>query len=464
MPFPLQQRDIGGLRGRFVGALVLLASLILSLAISTNTLGEHPLVLLTLPLALMAIRFGIKGGLAMGVLTSVVATAWWFDQARTGGAVWIGSRVVTYLMIGIVIGWVADSRVTLLRKLANHNELSLDLIATASFDGYFTQLNPSFSRTLGFTIEELMQRPLLEFVHPDDREPTLQAIRDQTEQGREIFHFQNRYLTKDGGYRWLEWTSRPDSSAKELVAVARDVTERKRLEAFEREHKRLLERAVDARTQELRLRNSELEKARRETLHRLAQAAEFRDDDTHQHTERIGRAAALVAAQLGWPEPDILLLRDAAPLHDIGKLGVSDKVLLKPARLSKDEFEHVKRHAAIGAALLAGSDSPVLQMAEEIARAHHEWWDGSGYPLGLAGDEIPLVARIVGVVDVFDALTHLRPYKAAWPIEDAIAEIHRLAGRQFDPRVVEAFDELDPRSLVELPAQHGPGTRLSAVA
>jgi putative two-component system response regulator len=191
----------------------------------------------------------------------------------------------------------------------------------------------------------------------------------------------------------------------------------------------------------------ELDEARLETLERLALAAEYRDDATHEHTERVAGIAALLAERLGLPERMVSLIRQAAPLHDIGKLAVSDSILLKPGKLTAEEFDAVKGHAAAGAAILAGSSSDVLCLGEEIALTHHEWWDGSGYPAGLAGDAIPLSGRIVAVADVFDALTHARPYKAAWDLADAIAEISRLRGTQFDPAVVNAFEQLDTSEL-----------------
>ena len=143
-------------------------------------------------------------------------------------------------------------------------------------------------------------------------------------------------------------------------------------------------------------------------------------------------------------------------MHDIGKLGVSDTILLKPGKLSRDEFEQVKRHTLHGSAILSGSRNEVLRLAEEIARTHHEWWDGSGYPHGLRGPSIPISGRVVAVADVFDALTHERPYKRAWPIEHAAAEIHKLRGRQFDPDVVDAFQQLDPYGLAGRPAATHP--------
>jgi len=194
----------------------------------------------------------------------------------------------------------------------------------------------------------------------------------------------------------------------------------------------------------------ELESARVETLRRLALAAEYRDDTTHEHTGRVARTASLMAERLGLPAHDVALIREAAPLHDIGKLSVPDAVLLKPGDLNADEFEVMKEHTTSGAAILAGSRSEVLRLGEEIALTHHEWWDGNGYPRRLREDDIPASGQIVAVADVFDALTHDRPYKQAWPLEAAVAEIRRLGGTQFSPRVVEAFETLDHAKLVSI--------------
>lgn len=192
----------------------------------------------------------------------------------------------------------------------------------------------------------------------------------------------------------------------------------------------------------------DLEEARLETLRRLALAAEYRDDNTHEHTERVARTASRLAEMLGLETSHVTLIHQAAPLHDVGKLAVSDTILLKPGKLTSEEFEEVKKHPVAGAAILSGSSSDVLNLAQEIALTHHEWWDGSGYPSGLKGDSIPLGGRIVALSDVFDALTHARPYKEAWPIPDAVDEVRRLSGRQFDPTVVRAFLQLDHDQLV----------------
>jgi putative two-component system response regulator len=192
---------------------------------------------------------------------------------------------------------------------------------------------------------------------------------------------------------------------------------------------------LDAKVRE---RTRELEAAQIEIIERLAKAAEFRDDNTGQHTERVGQMAALIARQVGLPDAQVSLIRRAAPLHDVGKIGIPDTILLKLGKLTVDEFEVVKTHTTIGARILSGSRFPILRLAEEIAFSHHERWDGYGYA-GIRRESIPLAGRIVAVADVFDALTQQRPYKEAWPITEAIAEIERQRARHFDPQLVDAF-------------------------
>jgi putative two-component system response regulator len=240
--------------------------------------------------------------------------------------------------------------------------------------------------------------------------------------------------------------------AIELMLRVRNLLQVQHLQNRLLEHNASLEDKVAART-------SDLERARLEILDRLALAAEYRDDATQEHARRIGRTSALLAPLLDWSSLDVELIRRAAPLHDIGKIGIPDGILLKPGRLRPEEFERIKAHATIGAEILSGSASAVLRLAERIAISHHERWDGRGYPRGMAGEEIPLAGRIVAVADVFDALTHARPYKEPWPVERAVAEILAQAGRQFDPRVVEAFAALDHGSLVgrlreQVPSAH----------
>jgi putative two-component system response regulator len=198
----------------------------------------------------------------------------------------------------------------------------------------------------------------------------------------------------------------------------------------------------------VRQRTAELDASRYDVVERLARAGEFRDDATGEHTRRVGRTTAKLAKLCGVRADLVRDLELAAPLHDIGKLAVPDAVLLKPGPLTPEEFAVVKSHARIGAELLAGSSSSLLELASEIALTHHERWDGQGYPANLAGDAIPFAGRLTAIADVFDALTHDRPYKPAWEIGAAIDEMTAHAGRQFDPAAFEAFLELDHATLV----------------
>ena len=183
----------------------------------------------------------------------------------------------------------------------------------------------------------------------------------------------------------------------------------------------------------------ELFQARIEMLERLAVTAELRDDSTGEHSYRVGKLAALLAHEFGCDDDTCFMIEMAARLHDVGKIGVPDAILLKPDKLNSAEQEVMRSHSTVGAELLSRSNIPHMQMAEEIARHHHEWWDGSGYPSRLSGTAIPLAARITALADVFDALTHKRPYKHAWTIDQALEEIHLLKGRQFEPQLTDLF-------------------------
>jgi putative two-component system response regulator len=183
----------------------------------------------------------------------------------------------------------------------------------------------------------------------------------------------------------------------------------------------------------------ELFRSRIEMLERLAVTAELRDDSTGEHSYRVGKLASLLAQEFGCDEETCYMIELAGRLHDIGKIGVPDAILLKPEKLNDAERQIMKTHTTVGAELLSKSAIPHMQMAEEIARYHHEWWNGSGYPSNLSGSAIPLSARITSLADVFDALTHKRPYKIAWPIDAALDEIAQLKGSQFDPQLTDLF-------------------------
>jgi CHASE2 domain-containing sensor protein len=219
-----------------------------------------------------------------------------------------------------------------------------------------------------------------------------------------------------GGIGTIAWSQLAESRARE--AVVRDNA--------------LLERRVRERT-------VELWETQVEICQRLGVAVESNDAETGRHIERIGSFCERLALEVGMTPSDAELLRHASALHDVGKVGIPDHILTKPGPLDADEWEVMKTHTTIGANILSGSGSELVQLAETIALTHHEHWDGRGYPAGLSGEEIPLAGRICAVCDVFDALLSARPYKSPWPFEEAIAEVERLSGRQFDPGLVEAF-------------------------
>src|SRR3954447_23216231 len=226
----------------------------------------------------------------------------------------------------------------------------------------------------------------------------------------------------------------PGAVRRMLGTLARSLTLAKEDVA---RHNRHLESTVRERTADLR--ESQLEVVRR-----LSQAAESRDHDTGLHITRMSRLCSRLALAAG-SSPDLAeMLLNAAPMHDVGKIGIPDQILLKPGKLDADEWEVMKSHAAIGAELLAGSRSPVVRMGELISLTHHEKWDGSGYPRGLRGDEIPFVARVTAICDVFDALIPPRPYKPPWPLQDALEEVKRGAGSHFDPELAETFVRVFP--------------------
>ncbi|MBB1487389.1 HD-GYP domain-containing protein [Oceanospirillum sediminis] len=198
---------------------------------------------------------------------------------------------------------------------------------------------------------------------------------------------------------------------------------------------------------EVMLRTQELDKSRKELIRRLGLAAEYKDNETGLHVQRMAEYTRLIALELGFSEEDADTLASAAPMHDIGKLGIPDQILCKPGRLTEDEFEVIKSHPAIGGRILDNPDSELLKVAREVALYHHEKWDGSGYPHGLKGDDIPLVARIAALADVFDALVSVRPYKKAWSVEDALNLFEEQKGKHFDPQIVEAFQRVLPAVL-----------------
>jgi putative two-component system response regulator len=284
------------------------------------------------------------------------------------------------------------------------------------------------------SIRELMEEP--------HNLPVLVVTADATRE--------TRYRALTMGAR--DFVTKPIDPTEVLLRV-RNLLQTRRLQHQLEGQNSALDEAVRERT-------LELEQARQESLTILASIAEYHDDDTHEHTERVGECAAMIARSLELPEQFVGMVRDAAPLHDIGKVGIPRRILLKPGPLTAEERQIMMHHVEIGATILASARSPVLQLAAEITRTHHERWDGAGYPVGLAGEAIPLSGRITAVADVFDALTHKRPYKPAWSVDHALAEIVAQSGRQFDPRVVEAFTQVVPPSTDMRPFASNGGVHL----
>lgn len=208
-----------------------------------------------------------------------------------------------------------------------------------------------------------------------------------------------------------------------------------------------LEEAVAQRTQELQEAFVRVKAASLETILRLSRAAEFKDEDTGAHILRMSHYAAAVARKMGLPEEDVETILYAAPMHDVGKIGIPDHILLKPGKLDADEWRIMKAHATMGVRILEGSDADVVKMGEIIAGTHHEKWNGEGYPLGLEGENIPLSGRISAIADVFDALTSRRPYKEAFPLDRSFSIIAEERGTHFDPAVVDAFFAIEAEIL-----------------
>jgi putative two-component system response regulator len=223
----------------------------------------------------------------------------------------------------------------------------------------------------------------------------------------------------------------------EVLLRLKNLLETRFLHLALQDHNRLLEEKVRERT-------ADLEQAKIEIIERLAVAIEYRDDVTGKHVQRVGEISGMLARTIGLTEDTVRLIRRAAPLHDVGKIGVPDHILLKPERLTAEESDIMKTHTTIGARILSGSRFPLLQTAEEIALTHHEQWDGGGYPHGLEGTAIPITGRIVAVADAYDTMTNDRPYRKALSPKDAMEILWRGAGSQWDKTVVEAFASSSP--------------------
>ena len=221
----------------------------------------------------------------------------------------------------------------------------------------------------------------------------------------------------------------------DVLLKSRNIIEVRLLYNQIKNHNASLDQQVSERIKEIR-------ETRLDVIQRLAIAAELRDAGTGKHIYRMSRYSQLLALAVGFTKEQAELLLTTAPLHDIGKIAIPDSILLKPSSLEPHEFEIIKTHTTLGAKMLSGSDSVFLKMAETIALTHHEKWDGTGYPHGIKGEEIPLVGRICALADVFDALSSARPYKKAWTFDETLEELRKLKGTHFDPKLVEAFEDI----------------------
>ncbi len=240
----------------------------------------------------------------------------------------------------------------------------------------------------------------------------------------------------------MDFIEKPYEGIEVLVRI-RNIIEAQFLNIQVRNQNKILEEKVKERTKELT-------DTRLDIIRRLAMAAECRDEDTGSHIIRMSKLCVKLGRATGLNEEDCDLLLNASPLHDVGKIGIPDSILFKPGKLDAEEWEIMKSHTVLAAGLLSGSNSELMKMAEIVALTHHEKWDGSGYPKGLKGEDIPLVGRIVAICDVFDALLSKRPYKKAWTIDDALAEIEYSSGKHFDPNLTEFFSEIVKKDRKEI--------------
>ncbi len=241
----------------------------------------------------------------------------------------------------------------------------------------------------------------------------------------------------------LDFLTKP-FDAVEVLSRIRNILDVRDLYKERKQHAQLLESKVADRTRELYRRNQELQESRLEIVSCLGRAGEYRDNETGFHVIRMSKSSELLALAAGLSEDHAKTILYASPMHDIGKIGIPDAILLNPGKLEGEDWQIMKTHVEIGVKILGQHDSLLMNLAREIALSHHEKWDGSGYPRGLAGKDIPLEGRITAICDVYDALTSSRPYKKPWTPQDAMGFINEQSGRHFDPELVSHFNRILP--------------------
>jgi PAS domain S-box-containing protein len=306
----------------------------------------------------------------------------------------------------------------------------------AGADGQCYYVSPAIEPVLGYAVEEWLADPRLwaDRIHPEDRDRAVAAELRSRETGEELA-CEYRMLAKDGRVVWIRdqaVANRSDGALHHLQGLMYDVSAEKEAQAS-------------------------LRRSREETIRRLSRAAEFRDDETGAHIERVSHYCELIAMRLGLGPEFCEQMRIASPMHDVGKIGITDAILLKPGPLDADQRAEMQRHPDIGYGILAGSGAELLDLAATIARTHHERFDGHGYPRGLKGEDIPLEGRIAAVADVFDALTSDRVYSAAFSRAEAFVMMRAERGSHFDPRVLDAFLDAE-REITAIMARTAPPT------
>ena len=337
------------------------------------------------------------------------------------------------------------TNVSMIEKLLNRNGFS-DIRTTDdpySVADYYEHeeldlivLDIKLSGMDGFGVMKSLKEASIELGIPNEFPPVLvlTEVNEQEHRRRALTEGANDYITYPFDVR-------------EFLARVKNLLEIWQARHIIQHQKEILEYEVHQRTRELQISRLDLFKSRLEVVWRLGRAAEYRDNETGLHIIRMSKIAALLGRAWGLTESEADLVLNASPMHDIGKLGIPDSILLKPGKLDAQEWEIMQTHAQIGADILSGSKSPLLVMAHNIALMHHEKWDGSGYPNQLKGVEISIASRLAAVADVFDALTSVRPYKDAWTVERTMEFFREESGKHFDPDLVRILNKKLPEVL-----------------